>query len=94
MNSSIFQTIPLEEQQVIFISPVIDQFNLSYDAFQSIWDMHPEQYHTLKIHGKEVLTPRWQQAYGKNYRYTGAKNNALPIPDELKPFLTWCQTEY
>ena len=53
--------------------------------------MHPQNFHPVKIHGKEVLTPRWQQAYGANYRYTGSLQNALPIPMELTPFQKWSQ---
>lgn len=41
------------------------------------------------MHGKEVKTPRWQQAYGHSYEYTGSKNNALAIPSILEPFLAW-----
>ncbi len=41
--------------------------------------------------GKMVNTPRWQQAYGANYRYTGSKNNVLPYTEEFQPFLTWVQ---
>lgn len=53
--------------------------------------MHPEEFHTVKMYGKEVFTPRWQQAYGKNYSYSGSKNNALPIPGLFKIFLEWSQ---
>lgn len=89
MNHEIFETIALDEQYNIYASYPVNELNLNHEQFMEIWDAHPEQYHTLKIHGKEVLTPRWQQAYGKNYRYTGAKNNALPIPDFLQVFLDW-----
>ena len=59
--------------------------------FEALWALHPTDFHTIKIMGKDVLTPRWQQSYGKNYRYTGSQNNALPIPDILQPFLAWSQ---
>lgn len=89
MNHKIFETIKLDDQYNIYASYAVNELNLNHEQFLEIWNAHPEQYHTLKIHGKEVLTPRWQQAYGKNYRYTGAKNNALPIPDFLRVFLDW-----
>lgn len=89
MNHEIFETIPLDNECSIYASYTVPELNLNHEQFLNIWNAHPEQYHTLKIHGKEVLTPRWQQAYGKNYRYTGAKNNALPIPDFLQVFLDW-----
>jgi alkylated DNA repair dioxygenase AlkB len=43
------------------------------------------------MHGKEVKTPRWQQAYGYSYEYTGSRNNALPTPEVLESFLAWGQ---
>lgn len=89
MNPEIFTKIPLDDNHNIYLSPVIDQFNWNYERFAELWETHPENYHTLKIHGKEVLTPRWQQAYGKNYRYTGSKNNALAVTELLQPFLDW-----
>ncbi len=91
MNLNLFQTIPLNETHEIFISYPIDSFLLKNEAFKEIWNLHPEEFHSLLMHGKEVLTPRWQQAYGKSYRYTGSKNNALPIPIILQPFLIWSQ---
>jgi len=39
-----------------------------------------------------LLLPRWQQAYGHAYRYTGSTNRALPVPAVLEPFLTWVQS--
>ena len=57
--------------------------------FQTLWNLHPEEFHDIKIHGRTVKTPRWQQAYGKDYQYSGSRNNALPIPDLLVPFLDW-----
>lgn len=60
--------------------------------FIYLWNLHPDDYHIIKIHGREVATPRWQQAYGNNYAYAGKVNKALPIPEILIPLLKWCQT--
>jgi alkylated DNA repair dioxygenase AlkB len=89
MNQKIFEEIKLDEDVVIYTSNIIDVFNLDYNGFTEIWNEHPEEFHKVKMYGKEIPTPRWQQAYGKNYSYTGSKNNALPIPDNLKKFLKW-----
>ncbi len=89
MNLLIFKEQPLNARYSIFQSaPVSDWLDMD---FEQLWALHPEAYHTIKMFGKEVLTPRWQQSYGKDYRYTGALNNALPIPDSLQPFLLWAQ---
>jgi alkylated DNA repair dioxygenase AlkB len=63
----------------------------SSDQFDSLWHMHPADYTKILIHGKHVLTPRWQQAYGRDYLYSGQTNAALPVPAILVPYLTWVQ---
>ncbi|MBK8516592.1 MAG: alpha-ketoglutarate-dependent dioxygenase AlkB [Saprospiraceae bacterium] len=60
--------------------------------FEKIWNIHPDAYHEIMMHGKMVKTPRWQQAYNIDYQYTGNINKALPLPQELNPFLEWIQT--
>ncbi|OWY24980.1 2OG-Fe(II) oxygenase [Sphingobacteriales bacterium UPWRP_1] len=92
MNAETFSKTPLDDVCCIYQSKTVETFTLSKDKFDELWFLHPDRYHTVKMFGKNMPTPRWQQAYGKNYRYTGAENNSLPIPDELKLFLHWSQT--
>lgn len=61
------------------------------DGFAALWDAHPPDYHRIVIHGREVETPRWQQAYGADYHYTGQVNKALPVPTSLAPLLAWAR---
>jgi alkylated DNA repair dioxygenase AlkB len=61
------------------------------DSFASLWSLHPDEYHKILMHGRLVRTPRWQQAYGANYHYTGNTNTALPVPPILEPFREWSQ---
>ncbi len=57
--------------------------------FDKLWDLHPIKYHTIYYKGRAVETPRWQQAYGKSYNYSGTTNIALPIPELLQSILDW-----
>ena len=57
--------------------------------FELLWRLHPHEFHAIQIHGRLVKTPRWQQAYGVDYRYSGGINKASPIPPILEPFLRW-----
>lgn len=70
--------------------------HLSFDdtAFESLWNEHPDEYHEIMMHGRLVKTPRWQQAFGKDYHYTGNTNRALPVPEPLKPVLSWAQETF
>jgi alkylated DNA repair dioxygenase AlkB len=58
-------------------------------TFEAAWLLHPEEKHMIMIHGRLVKTPRWQQAYGADYEYTGNVNVALPFPPLLQPLLNW-----
>ena len=58
-------------------------------ALEAMWALHPPDYHTILMYGRPVATPRWQQAYGADYRYTGRVNRALPVPPLLAPLLAW-----
>ncbi len=89
MDPIYFTKQNLDGQHAIYISKPIAALGKSGEAFDAIWNCHPTVFHKVKILGKEVPAPRWQQAYGKNYRYTGSENNALPIPDMLAGFLEW-----
>jgi alkylated DNA repair dioxygenase AlkB len=62
---------------------------LSESQFEELWQMHPPVYHLVEMYGKLVPTPRWQQAFGVSYFYTGRVNEALPIPPLLVPLLNW-----
>jgi alkylated DNA repair dioxygenase AlkB len=59
--------------------------------FAELWALHPEHFHaiTQPFTGKTIPLPRWQQAYGRDYRYTGSVNRALPVPVLLEPYLAW-----
>lgn len=63
------------------------------ETLNTAWDLHPTNRHPIKIIGKRVLTPRWQQAYGASYQYTGSVNNALPVPPILRRLLEWAQQQ-
>jgi alkylated DNA repair dioxygenase AlkB len=68
-----------------------DDLVWSTEQFEAAWHLHPVERHWVKMVGKLVQTPRWQQAYGANYKYTGSCNNAMPIPQMLVPLLRWSQ---
>lgn len=57
--------------------------------FETLWRLHPDEFHEIMMHGRPVKTPRWQQAYGRDYHYTHRTNAALPIPPMLAPLHAW-----
>src|SRR5262249_24101198 len=63
----------------------------SQSLFELVWGLHPEKKHLIMMHGRLVETPRWQQAFGRDYHYTGRSNKALETPEVLKPLFHWAQ---
>lgn len=43
----------------------------------------PTTRHTIKMFGKDVLIPRFQQAYGKSYTYSGTEAISVPFTEVL-----------
>jgi alkylated DNA repair dioxygenase AlkB len=56
-----------------------DEIKMDQKTFEEIWNLHPEEFALVRIAGKLVKTPRWQQSYGQGYYYSGVFHNALPL---------------
>ncbi len=82
----------LDDEHSIFSTDLPDHLRLNRSQFDEVWNMHPVAYTEIMMHGKKVMTPRWQQAYGRDYLYSGQSNRALPIPPLLLPLLEWSQS--
>lgn len=59
----------------------------SVDTFEALWALKPEKRGQVKIMGKLVDVPRFQQSYGKGYWFSGLQHEALPIPDIVQGYL-------
>lgn len=83
----------LDDTHAFFVGELPAELRLDAAAFEALWALHPEAFHEIKMHGKLVKTPRWQQAYGADYRYTGNVNRALPVPPVLAPLHAWARAQ-
>lgn len=92
MNTD-FTSHPLDEKHVLWSRMLPEELRLSEQQFEEMWALHPEDYLEITIHSRKVKTPRWQQAYGADYHYTGQVNRALPVHPLMQPLLEWCQWE-
>lgn len=86
-----FQRRVLRGGGLIWTGELSEARRVDEAGFEALWALHPETYHIIHIHGRQVETPRWQQAYGHDYRYTGNTNQALPLDALMEPMLAWCQ---
>lgn len=59
------------------------------ETFEAFWASHPDIRPSIVLHGREVQIPRWQQAFGADYFFSGQTSHALPVTPVLEPLLTW-----
>jgi alkylated DNA repair dioxygenase AlkB len=45
--------------------------------FEQTWQEHPTTFKSIKMFGKDVFIPRYQQAYGRSYAYSGNVSEAI-----------------
>src|SRR4051812_31026890 len=86
-----FEGHSLDDGHPFFVGRLPEELRLDADGFEEFWALHPDAYHVIQMHGRPVETPRWQQAYGADYHYTGRTNSALPVPEVLEPFRHWAR---
>ena len=84
-----FDCHQLDTNHVLYEGKIPKDLQFSQEQFEDAWSLHPLERPEIVIHGKRVRTPRWQQAYGRDYDYSGQVNRALPIPTLLQPLTDW-----
>ncbi len=88
-----FDAVRLDATSTFLVGRLPDDLSKeTRERFEELWALHPDTYHVISIHGKSVPTPRWQQAYGADYHYTGRVNRALPVPALLEALHEWGRT--
>jgi alkylated DNA repair dioxygenase AlkB len=66
-----------------------DALQLQGPAFDTLWNLRPSHHTLIRMRGKMVPIPRWQQAFGRDYCFSRVIARALPIPATLQPLLDW-----
>ena len=89
MDAALFEQKRLDDSHSIWLGALPANLHFDTSKFEALWAMHPPEYHRIRMGGRWVDTPRWQQAYGADYRYTGHINRALPTPALLAPLLRY-----
>lgn len=92
MNASSFDRSDLGGGHT-FLTGRLPAEKLAAVSFSKLWDLHPPEFPEIHMHGHRVKIPRWQQAYGVDYRFSGQISRALPTPESLQPVLDWCRSE-
>ncbi|MEO0534709.1 MAG: alpha-ketoglutarate-dependent dioxygenase AlkB [Cyanobacteria bacterium P01_A01_bin.123] len=86
-----FQRHTLDAQHCLWQGRLPDKFLANEQQFEEFWALHPENYNQIKIHGRTIKTPRWEQSYNKPYCYAGVTTSALPVPEPANPIWEWAK---
>lgn len=65
---------------------------VSAEIGDRLWALRPTEPQSIAMHGKRVLIPRRQQAFGADYHFSGQTSRALPVPVTLQPLWQWVRT--
>lgn len=89
MDAANLQPFDLGDGLVFLVGRLPSQLVWSADQFAAAWHLHPDAKPTIFLHGRHVTIPRWQQAYGADYHFSGQTSRAEPLPAILRPLLDW-----
>ena len=59
-------------------------YNISNEDYKELLESCPKFQHEIIIYGKKIKIPRFQQAYGKSYQYSGTTSEAIPMTRLIK----------
>lgn len=86
-----FEVWPLADDAHVLCGRLPAALRGDRDTFERLWTLHPAEHSVIHLHGRAVTLPRWQQAYGADYRFSGQVSAALPVPAAFAPYLAWCR---
>ncbi len=88
----VFQYRPLDDEHGVYVSTLPPNVREETADFETLWNLHPADYPEIFLHGRNVKIPRWQQAFGEDYHFSGKVSRGLPIPEGLISIWQWaCQ---
>lgn len=70
-----------------------DEVLLGTEGFERLWRLHPSTFHEVRLFGRMVRTPRYQQVYGRapaeDQGRDGRSRRTPPVPRVLDPVWRW-----
>ena len=58
--------------------------NVDPEELEFLKNACPSTRHKIQIYGKMLPIPRFQQAYGKSYEYSGSTSHSKPMPQLIR----------
>lgn len=61
----------------------------SENLMKRLWNLHPDKKPIVRIHGKNLTCPRWNESYLNSYAFSGQIALVNPNPDKYFVTLLW-----
>ncbi len=84
-------THDLGDDLAFFAGRLPDELTWDQSHFENAWALHPAERPVIQMIGKLVAIPRWQMAFGHDYRFSNQTSVAAPVPELFEPLRGWCQ---
>ena len=81
----------LDAESHVLTAAVENPALLTAGLFERLWGLRPSEPPRIRMYGRITPLPRRQQAFGRDYPFSGTVSQAAAIPDVLAPFLEWAQ---
>lgn len=84
----------LEEKRInisnnIWLEKGIIPIKIDDTEYNELWNLHPKERREINFFNKTYKLPRWNQAYGVDYKFSGIIEKAKPITEQLQKYLDW-----
>lgn len=71
-----------------------EELRCTKEIFKELLEMKPKERGKVKIFGKEIDVPRWQQTYGRDYYFSGITHKGIELKNEyIKRLLKYVREE-
>lgn len=67
----------------------LDDVIMDEIEFEELWNMHPPENNKIMMFGKLVTVRRFEQTYGKSYKFAGVDHPALPFPPIIQRYIDY-----
>lgn len=90
---SLAQRIELSESSWLDLFDLPEELVPDETLFEALWDLHPNNHAKVMIQGKLIPIPRFQQAYLRDYKFSGVVSKAVEMPEPFQPYLDWANDQ-
>ena len=68
--------------------------SINKEDFLKLWETRNRKYNKIKIYGRWCESKRFQNCYGKDYKFSGNIIKAKPIPESLIKYIKYFSEKY